>query len=189
MEFHHAMHTQYLITELPLALEAVAARVADPAAGAVAVFAGTARNTMDGKAVRHLEYEAYRPMAERVLAEIGTEIAVQWPETTGVAIAHRVGRVEIGAASVILAVSAPHRRDALAACAWGIDRLKAVLPVWKLEVFADGTVWRANIDESVIDESVIDESVVEEVSGPDSGELPRPADSGRPGVPRPGAGA
>ncbi|MFN2383085.1 MAG: molybdenum cofactor biosynthesis protein MoaE [Gemmatimonadota bacterium] len=179
MEFHRVMRTHYLITEQPLGLEAVAARVADPAAGAVAVFVGTARNAMDGKVVRHLEYEAYQPMAERVLAEIGTEIAVQWPEVVGVAIAHRVGRVQIGAASVILAVSAPHRRDALAACAWGIDRLKAVLPVWKLETFADGTVWRENrVD-----------NVVEEVSGPDSGELPRPADSGRPGVPRPGAGA
>ena len=97
--------------------------------------------------VDHLEYEAYRPMAELALAEIGTEVAERWPSVTGIAIAHRVGRVDVGETSVIVAVSAPHRGAALAACAWGIDRLKKVLPVWKKEVFSDGEVWRENQSE------------------------------------------
>lgn len=134
----------FQITETPLSVQEVAARVADPSAGAVATFSGTARNSFRGKAVERLEYEAYRPMAERTLDEIGTQIAKRWPSVTGIAIAHRVGRVEVGETSVIVAVSAPHRREALAACAWGIDRLKEVLPVWKKEVFSDGEVWREN---------------------------------------------
>lgn len=119
-------------------------KVADPAAGATASFVGTTRNSFHGKEVRYLEYEAYPEMAERKLGEIGTEVATKWPPVTGVAIAHRVGRVEVGEASVAIAVSAPHRREAIAACAYGIDRLKKVLPVWKKEVFADGEVWREN---------------------------------------------
>jgi molybdopterin synthase catalytic subunit len=86
-------------------------------------------------------------MAELEMRRIGTEIAQRWPTITGVAIAHRVGRVEIGEASVAVAISAPHRREALAACAHGIDRLKAALPVWKREVFADGSEWRENAAE------------------------------------------
>lgn len=138
------MRTWYQITEDPLDLAGLVERVADPAAGATATFTGTTRNSFQGKAVRHLEYEAYGALAGRRLEEIGTEIAERWPAVTGIAIAHRTGRVEIGEASVIVAVSAPHRREALAACAYGIDRLKAVLPVWKKEVFADGEVWREN---------------------------------------------
>lgn len=138
------MRTFFQISEGPLALEAVAAHVADPGSGALATFCGTTRNSFQGKAVDHLEYEAYGPMAERAMAEIGTDIASRWPSVTGVAIAHRIGRVEPGETSVIVAVSAPHRAEALAACAWGIDRLKKVLPVWKKEVFTDGEVWREN---------------------------------------------
>ncbi|HUP01889.1 MAG TPA: molybdenum cofactor biosynthesis protein MoaE [Gemmatimonadota bacterium] len=139
------MRTHFEITESPLSIEALVARLADPSAGAVATFSGTARNTFAGKEVRYLEYEAYRPMAEQVLADIGTEIAIRWPHVIAIAIAHRVGRLEIGESSVIVAVSAPHRREALQACAYGIDRLKAILPVWKKEVFADGEVWRENV--------------------------------------------
>lgn len=138
------MRTWYQISEAPLSLEALAARVADPAAGALATFCGTTRNSFQDKAVEHLEYEAYGPLAQRVMAEIGTDIASRWPSVTGIAIAHRVGRVGVGETSVIVAVSAPHRGEALAACAWGIDRLKRVLPVWKKEVFSDGETWREN---------------------------------------------
>lgn len=138
------MRETYDITDQPLRVEPLLERVADPAAGASAVFVGTTRNAFAGKAVLHLEYEAYRPLAERTLREIGTEVAHRWPAVTGIAIAHRVGRVEVGEASVVVAVSAPHRREALAACGYAIDRLKAVLPVWKKEQFADGSVWREN---------------------------------------------
>lgn len=144
VDFRGIVRTWYQISETPLSLERAVAAVADPAAGAIATFAGTTRNSFRGKEVRYLEYEAYGAMAERALEEIGTKIAHKWPPVIGVAIAHRVGRVEVGEASVIVAVSAPHRKEALAACSWGIDRLKAVLPVWKKEVFSDGEVWREN---------------------------------------------
>lgn len=138
------MRTHYQITETRLDPRDVVEAVSDPAAGAIATFVGTTRNSFRGKEVRHLEYEAYAPMAEHVMAEIGTEVANRWSSVTGFAIEHRVGRVEVGEASVSIAVSSPHRREALAACAFGIDRLKALLPVWKKEVFADGEVWREN---------------------------------------------
>lgn len=123
------------------------ARVSDPAAGAVATFVGITRNSFGGKRVRHLEYEAYGPLAERALENVGMEIAKRWPAVTGVAIAHRLGRVEIGEASVVVAVSAPHRVDALAACGFGIDLLKRELPVWKKEFLDTGAIWRENLDE------------------------------------------
>lgn len=138
------MRVHFEITGSPLDLGALVERVRDPAAGAVATFVGTTRNSFGGKEVRHLEYEAYPAMAERVLEGIGTEVAAEWPAVTGLAVAHRIGRVDVGEPSVVVAVSAPHRREALAACSWAIDRLKEVLPVWKKEVFADGEVWRQN---------------------------------------------
>ena len=145
------MRTLYQITDTPLDPEALRAAVADPAAGAVATFVGVTRNSFAGKVVQHLEFEAYAPMAEQEMERIGTEIAGQWPTVTGLAIAHRTGRVEVGEASVAIAVSAPHRREALAACAGAIDRLKATLPVWKKEVFADGSEWRENREEELDD--------------------------------------
>lgn len=143
------MRTHYQITESPVDPEALRAAIADPACGAVATFVGVTRNSFRGKEVQYLEYEAYAPMAEREMRMIGTEIAGLWPAVAGVAIAHRVGRVEVGEASVVIAVSAPHRREALAACAHGIERLKATLPVWKKEIFADGSEWRENREEEL----------------------------------------
>ncbi|HET6616784.1 MAG TPA: molybdenum cofactor biosynthesis protein MoaE [Gemmatimonadota bacterium] len=143
------MRTHYQITESPVDPEALRAAIADPACGAVATFVGVTRNSFRGKEVQYLEYEAYAPMAEREMRMIGTEIAGLWPAVAGVAIAHRVGRVEVGEASVVIAVSAPHRREALAACAHGIERLKASLPVWKKEIFADGSEWRENREEEL----------------------------------------
>jgi molybdopterin synthase catalytic subunit len=141
------MHTLYEITDAPIDPEKLRAAISDPGSGAVATFIGVTRNSFAGKEVLHLEYEAYAPMAELEMRDIGTEIAQRWPTVTGIAIAHRVGRVEVGEASVALAVSAPHRGEALAACAHGIERLKATLPVWKKEVFADGSEWRENAGE------------------------------------------
>lgn len=141
------MRTLYQITEAPIDLETLRAVVADPVSGAVATFVGVTRNSFGGRGVQYLEYEAYAPMAEIQMGKVGMEIASRWPAVTGVAIAHRVGRVEVGEASVAVAISAPHRRDALAACSHGIDRLKATLPVWKREVFVDGSEWRENAAE------------------------------------------
>ena len=141
------MRTHYQITDVAIDPEALRDAVADPSAGALASFLGVTRNSFQGRDVDHLEYEAYAPMAEREMARIGTEIAERWPSVTGIAIAHRIGRVEIGETSVAVVVSAPHRRDALAACAHGIERLKSGLPVWKKEVFTDGSEWRENVED------------------------------------------
>ena len=130
----------FRITPEPLdALELMRA-VDDASAGAVALFAGVVRNENLGRTVEYLEYDAYPPMAERKMAEIGEEVRARWP-VTGVAMAHRTGRLEIGEASVIIAVSSPHRADAIEACHYAIDRLKATVPIWKKEVFEGGEEW------------------------------------------------
>ena len=130
----------FRLVEGPLDAEAVAAEVADEGAGAVATFTGTVRRRSRGREVLHLEYEAYAGMAETVMAEIAAELEARH-ELCAIAIAHRVGRVEIGEASVVIAVSAPHRAAALAACAEAIDTLKERVPLWKKEVYADGEEW------------------------------------------------
>ena len=108
--------------------------------GAVIVFRGVARRFSRGRDVVHLEYEAYPEMAEKVMAEIGDEMKTRWP-ITEVAIVHRTGVLEIGQASVAIAVSAPHRGEAFAACQYAIDRLKQIVPIWKKEVWSDGSQW------------------------------------------------
>jgi molybdopterin synthase catalytic subunit len=130
----------FRLVEGPLDAEAIAAEVADDRAGAIATFVGTVRRQSRGREVLHLEYEAYAGMAEAVMAEIAAELDGRH-ELCAVAIAHRVGRVEIGEASVVVAVSAPHRAAALAACAEGIDALKERVPLWKKEVYEGGEEW------------------------------------------------
>jgi molybdopterin synthase catalytic subunit len=130
----------FRLVEGPLDAEAVAAEVADDRAGAIATFVGAVRRQSRGREVLHLEYEAYAGMAEAVMAEIAAELDGRH-ELCAVAIAHRVGRVEIGEASVVVAVSAPHRAAALAACAEGIDALKERVPLWKKEVYEGGEEW------------------------------------------------
>jgi molybdopterin synthase catalytic subunit len=130
----------FRLVEGPLDAEAIAAEVADDSAGAIATFVGTVRRESRGREVLHLEYEAYAGMAEVVMAEIAAELDGRH-ELCAVAIAHRVGRVEIGEASVVVAVSAPHRAAALAACAEGINALKERVPLWKKEVYEGGEEW------------------------------------------------
>ena len=120
-----------------IALEDVVRTDAD---GAVIVFRGVARRYSRGRDVVHLEYEAYPEMAEKVMAEIGDEMKTRWP-ITEVAIVHRTGVLKIGQASVAIAVSAPHRGEAFAACQYAIDRLKQIVPIWKKEVWSDGSQW------------------------------------------------
>jgi len=130
----------FLVTEQPLSLDAVVAEVADERAGAIATFTGTVRRQSRGREVNHLEYEAYTEMAEEVMAKLAAELAGEH-DLCAIAIHHRVGRLEIGEASVVIAVSAPHRQDALAACREAIDRLKETVPLWKKEAYEGGEEW------------------------------------------------
>jgi molybdopterin converting factor subunit 1 len=124
----------------PLDLAAAVAEVADERAGAIATFVGTTRVESRGRTVVHLEYEAYEGMAERVMEELATSLR-ESHELCAVAIHHRVGRVGIGEQSVVIAVSAPHRHDALTACREAIDTLKETVPLWKKEVYEGGEEW------------------------------------------------
>lgn len=120
--------------------DAVIAAAADPASGATVTFIGTTRNENEGRRVTRLEYEAYPEMALAEMRKIGDVIRQRWP-VTGIAIVHRIGVVDIGEASVVIAISAAHRRAAFDACHFAIDRLKEVVPIWKKEHFAGGEVW------------------------------------------------
>jgi molybdopterin synthase catalytic subunit len=116
------------------------AAVRDPAAGAVVAFLGTTRNTNAGRRVVRLEYEAFTAMAEHEMRRLADEARRRWP-IRRVAMAHRIGRVPVGEASVGIAVSAGHRAEAFAACHWLIDRLKEIVPIWKREHYRGGRVW------------------------------------------------
>ena len=124
----------------PIDVAALAADVRGDGDGAVALFVGTVRNLNAGRRVLFLEYEAYAPMAEREMERIAAEAGARFA-VTQVAIVHRVGRLEIGEASVAVAVSAPHRGAAMDACRFVIDTLKRSVPIWKREHFEGGQVW------------------------------------------------
>ena len=124
----------------PLSLDAVVDEVRSEQAGAIATFIGTTRAQSRGRTVLHLDYEAYEEMAEQVMAGIAAELTSRY-EIDAIAIHHRTGRVEIGEASVVIAVSAPHRQDALAACKDAIDTLKERVPLWKKEFYEGGEEW------------------------------------------------
>ena len=125
----------------PLSPDAIAAEVDDPGAGGIVIFSGVVRNETGGRPVKFLEYEAHAPMAEVKMREIGEAVRVRWPGVRRVAMLHRIGRLEIGEASVLIAVAAAHRGDAFEACRYAIDTLKRIVPVWKKEHFEDGGVW------------------------------------------------
>ena len=124
----------------PLDPAAVIEEARTEQAGAVASFIGTTRSQSRGRTVLYLEYEAYGGMAEKVMAELADELKQRY-DLCEVAIAHRTGRVDIGGISVVIAVSARHRADALAACKDAIDRLKEIVPLWKKEVYEGGEEW------------------------------------------------
>ena len=130
----------FKVTEQPLSLAAVVDEVSDESAGAIATFTGTVRRESRGRTVLYLEYEAYAEMAEDVMAQLAAELQERH-ELWAVAIHHRVGRVEIGEPSVVIAVSAAHREAALAACKEAIDTLKQTVPIWKKEVYEGGEEW------------------------------------------------
>jgi molybdopterin synthase catalytic subunit len=130
----------FRVTDEPLQLDEVVRAVSVEEHGGVVTFTGVVRRVSRGKRILRLEYEAYRPMAERKLAEIADGIAAELPGVR-LAIVHRVGALAIGEAAVIIAASAPHRAAAFDACEAAIDRLKQSVPIWKKEIAEDGETW------------------------------------------------
>jgi len=130
----------FLVVDRPLDLAEVIAAVSGEAYGGLATFSGSVRGETRGQRVVRLEYEAYRPMAEKVLEGIGEEIVQRWPGSR-VAIVHRIGTLKPGELAVVIAAAAPHRREAFRACEYAIDRIKADAPIWKKECYEDGDVW------------------------------------------------
>ena len=134
------MEALFDITADPLDTGRLTAAIAAPDCGAVATFVGIVRDHNAGRRVTWLLYEAYEPLARKALARIGEEAGMQWPSVR-LAIHHRVGRLEIGEASVVIAAGSPHRADAFAACRYAIERIKQIVPIWKHEHFEGGDVW------------------------------------------------
>jgi len=130
----------FKIVDRPIDATELATLVRSDADGAVAVFLGVARKFSRGREVVHLEYEAYPEMAEKKMAEIGDEMRVKFGAER-VVILHRTGVLGIGEASVGIGVATPHRKEAFVACQYAIDRLKETVPIWKKEVWADGSHW------------------------------------------------
>ncbi|HEY7732237.1 MAG TPA: molybdenum cofactor biosynthesis protein MoaE [Gaiellaceae bacterium] len=130
----------FLLSGEPLSLDAAVSEVATPEAGAIATFVGTTRARSRGREVVRLEYEAYEGMAEQTMERIAAGLRERY-ELLGVSIHHRVGTVGIGETSVVIAVSAAHRADALAACRDAIDELKVTVPLWKKEIYEGGEEW------------------------------------------------
>jgi molybdopterin synthase catalytic subunit len=128
------------LTADPIDPASTAARIVGGGDGAVATFTGVVRNHHDGKEVLWLEYEAYEEMAEKQIDGLITEASRRWP-ISQVAVRHRLGHLNIGEVSVAIAVAAPHRAEALEACRWLIDTLKAEVPIFKKEAYAGGEVW------------------------------------------------
>ncbi len=127
----------------PVSVKEVTDAVRDPAAGAIDIFIGTTRDNSGGKKVLACEYEAYVPMALRMMEQIAAETLARYG-VVRIAAVHRLGRVDVGETSIVIAVSAVHRREAFEACRAVIDRLKHEVPIWKKEVFADGFRWAGN---------------------------------------------
>jgi molybdopterin synthase catalytic subunit len=128
------------ITTAPLDVQALAAAVSGDGDGAVVTFAGLVRDHNLGRRVLFLEYEAYEPLAVKALERIVAEAGEAWPGTR-VTVQHRIGRLEIGEASVAIAAASAHRADAYAACRYTIERVKQIVPIWKREHFEGGEVW------------------------------------------------
>lgn len=132
------------ISANPIPFDYLSSYIASPEAGAISTFIGVTRNNFQGKEVLKLEYEAYEPMALKKMMSLCSEVHTKWPDVIKIGIAHRVGRVVVGEPSVVIAVSSAHRKASLEACAWAIDELKATVPIWKKEFFADGSIWKEN---------------------------------------------
>ncbi len=129
-----------LVQSAPLSMDALLARVLGPDCGGVVTFSGVVRNRARDQVIEHLEYEAYGPMAEKELEKILAQARERWPDVR-LALCHRVGRLEIGDAAVMVAAAAPHRAEAFEACRFAIDTLKESVPIWKKEFAEGGAYW------------------------------------------------
>jgi molybdopterin synthase catalytic subunit len=129
------------VTYQPLEAQKLADLVRTDADGAVTLFYGVVRNNSEGRDVERLEYEAHESMAARQLEEVANETRARFPEVTLVGAWHRIGTLELGEASLLVAVSSPHRQASFDACHWCVDRIKEVVPVWKKEHWAGGSAW------------------------------------------------
>jgi len=147
----------YRITRQAIPTAELARQLKGPEQGAVVVFEGIVRDNLHGRKTRHLEYEAYEPMAIRKMEQIGREVKQKFP-IDGLGMVHRLGRLEIGETSVAIIVAAAHRQAAFEACRYAIDRLKQIVPIWKKEYFEDGAVWAEGEGQSRI---LVEESKVE----------------------------
>jgi molybdopterin synthase catalytic subunit len=130
----------YRVQEAPIDAREVESLVMDPGAGAVVTFSGTVRDHGRGQSVSLLEYEAYAPAAERMMEQVGEEIAGRWP-VLKVAMVHRTGALPVGEVSVVIAISSAHRDAAFEASRYAIERLKEIVPIWKKEHYDDGAAW------------------------------------------------
>lgn len=128
-----------LLTHKPLEPEKLSGLVQRPSNGATVTFLGVTRDHNDGRRVQYLEYEAYEEMAVQELRRVVEEVKARWP--VDVAVAHRLGRLEIGEVSLVVAVASAHRKEAFEACAEAVDRIKMAVPIWKREVYEGGYVW------------------------------------------------
>ncbi|MCU9600846.1 molybdenum cofactor biosynthesis protein MoaE [Pallidibacillus thermolactis] len=128
------------IVEEPIQVDQVIKKVERRKAGAITTFIGVVREWTKGKRTLYLEYDAYVPMAEKILANIGEEIQTKWPNTI-VAISHRIGRLDISDIAVVIAVSSPHRKAAYEANEYAIERIKQMVPIWKKEHWENGEAW------------------------------------------------
>ncbi|XP_061174382.1 molybdopterin synthase catalytic subunit-like [Saccostrea echinata] len=132
------------ITEKKLDVNNISQMVTDPSCGAISIFVGITRDNFDGKKVLRLEYEAYKPMAEKKMKEICDAVRKKW-QIHKTAMIHRINVVPISEASIVIAVSSPHRKDSLQAVEYAIDTLKATVPIWKKEIYADeSSSWKEN---------------------------------------------
>eukprot|EP00130_Batrachochytrium_dendrobatidis_P008314 XP_006683189.1 hypothetical protein BATDEDRAFT_15015 [Batrachochytrium dendrobatidis JAM81] len=132
--------TFFEIVDVPIQVELLVKKVERREAGAITIFIGTVREWTKGKRTIYLEYQAYIPMAVKMLRAIGEEVQAKWPETK-IAITHRIGRLDISEAAVGIAVSSPHRKAAYEANEYAIERIKQIVPIWKKEHWADGETW------------------------------------------------
>lgn len=128
------------LTDDPIDRQALVAEVMRPSDGALVVFDGVVRDHHEGKAVSEIFYEAYRPMAEKEIAKIVSDVSTRFPEVR-IGLRHRLGLLKVGEASIVIACSASHRAEAFDACREVIDRVKETVPIWKKERGPDGEEW------------------------------------------------
>src|SRR5438046_1472499 len=157
------------VTTKPLQMETIVGLVSTSGGfGAIASFVGVVRNNNQNRIVTHLEYEAYEPLAVKALEQIRQEAAAQWPGVQ-LAVHHRIGRLEIGEASIVIAAASAHRADAFAVCRYVIERVKQIVPIWKHEFFDGGEVWIEGATANPADDAARLEAVRRACGAPSAG--------------------